>query len=122
MCAHRFTTYERTVSVRSVVKRSGSIEPFDPAKLRRGIESALADRPVPAGSVDAMVDAIEQAVAAHVGPFSTEDVGAMVLARLREVDEIAFLRFASVYKDFKEVEDFERELAQLEAAVEESTN
>jgi transcriptional repressor NrdR len=120
VCAHRFTTYERVTAILSVVKRSGQIEPFDAEKLRRGIESALADRPVPRGSVDAMVRSIEQAAGARVGPVSSEDVGALVLARLRDVDEMAFLRFASVYKDFKEIEDFEREMAQLEAGVEAS--
>lgn len=116
-CSHRFSTYERVVPALKVLKRSGRIEAFDPEKLRRGIESALADRPVSAGAVDRALDEIEAAVKAHPTPIPTEVLGTMVLERLRGLDEIASLRFASVYKDFRDVEDFERELAELEATL-----
>lgn len=100
-----------------VAKRSGEVEPFDPSKLRRGVESALADRPVPAGSVEALIDDIEAAVRSRPGPIPSDDLGKMVLLELRAIDEIASLRFASVYKDFRDVGDFERELAELEASL-----
>lgn len=116
-CAYRFSTYERPVAALMVLKRSGRTEPFDPDKLRRGISSALADRPVPVGAVDELVDSVEAVVRARSGPTSTEMLGTLVLERLRSLDEIASLRFASVYKDFRDVEDFERELAELEASL-----
>ncbi len=100
-----------------VVKRSGQSEPFDSAKLRRGVEAALADRPVLGGQVDALIDAVEGEIRARPGPVSSERLGFMVLERLRALDEIASLRFASVYKDFRDVGDFERELAELEASL-----
>lgn len=100
-----------------VAKRSGDVEPFDASKLRRGVESALADRPVPIGAVGSLVDDIETAVRARPGPVSSDDLGKMVLLQLRVLDEIASLRFASVYKDFNDVGDFERELAELEASL-----
>ncbi|MGF1665450.1 MAG: transcriptional regulator NrdR [Acidimicrobiia bacterium] len=116
-CAYRFSTYERAVPTLTVLKRSGRTEPFDPDKLRRGIESALADRPVPEGAVHALLVQIEVAVRSAAVPTPTEVLGRMVLERLRSLDEIASLRFASVYKDFRDVEDFERELAELEASL-----
>lgn len=116
-CAYRFSTYERAVATLMVLKRSGRTEPFDSDKLRRGIESALADRPVPEGAVDALLEQIEMAVRSASGPTAAEVLGRMVLERLRSLDEIASLRFASVYKDFRDVEDFERELAELEASL-----
>ncbi len=100
-----------------VLKRSGRTEPFDPDKLRRGIESALADRPVPEGAVETLLEQIENAVRTAPGPTATDVLGRMVLERLRSLDEIASLRFASVYKDFRDVEDFSRELAELEASL-----
>ena len=116
-CEHRFSTYERVVVSTVVRKRDGSTQPFDSVKLRRGVESALADRPVAPGAVDAMLEEIEAWARAQPGPVATEALGTHVLERLRSLDEIASLRFASVYKDFRDVGDFERELAELEASM-----
>jgi len=116
VCGHRFTTYERAVVVLTVRKRDGAIEDFDQRKIRRGVESALADRPVPADTIDRIVSRVE-AMAADEGPEITADaVGREVLAGLREADEVAYLRFASVYKEFQGARDFEREMAALEEA------
>lgn len=117
LCEHRFSTYERVVAALMVAKRTGRNEPFDPLKLRKGVEAALADRPVPARSVDALIDEIETEIRSQSGPVPSERLGIMVLERLRNLDEIASLRFASVYKDFRDVGDFERELAELEASL-----
>lgn len=114
---HRFSTYERFVATLMVLKRSGRTETFDADKLTRGIEAALADRPVAVGVIDRVVDEIEAAARRHAGPVPTDLLGRLVLERLRGIDEIASLRFASVYKDFREVEEFERELAELEASL-----
>ena len=116
-CEYRFSTYERIAVSLMVCKRSGGLEPFDPSKLRRGVESALADRPVPEGSVEALIDDIESAVRNRSAPIASDELGKMVLLELRALDEIASLRFASVYKDFRDVGDFERELAELEASL-----
>ncbi len=110
-CGHRFTTYERAESVLTVLKRDGRRQPFSAEKLRRGVAAALADRPVSAAEVDSLVDAIE-AEARSRGPQVESDVlGRMVLEHLKSLDEVAYLRFASVYKGFAAAEDFERELA-----------
>jgi len=114
VCGHRFTTYERLEPQLIVLKRSGRVEPFSPAKLASGISAALADRPVSGSDVESMVDEIEDAVA-EVGPqITSEDIGRLVLNQLRELDEVAYLRYASVYKDFQEAADFEKEMAQLD--------
>lgn len=116
-CAHcdrRFTTYERPSIAHMVRKRSGRLEPFDAQKLRRGVEQALADRPIPAGSVDHLVADIGELVAAHGEIITADELGHEVLVRLRQLDEVAYLRFASVYKEFTGARDFEREVAALE--------
>lgn len=114
VCGQRFTTFERAQIDLMVVKRDGHRQPFEPAKIRRGVESALADRPVPADAVDELVRSIEADVRAGPGAVRVEDIGLAVLAALRRIDEVAYLRFASVYKDFQGAQDFEREMATLE--------
>jgi transcriptional repressor NrdR len=114
-CARRFTTYERAAVAHLVRKRNGRLEAFDGHKLRHGVEQALADRPVPVGSVDRLVADISAFVGAKGGEVSADELGEEVLARLRDLDEVAYVRFASVYKDFQGASDFEREVASLEA-------
>ena len=99
----------------SVRKRRGVIEPFDARKLRRGLESALADRPVSEDAVETIVRHIEAEGRQAVQPLTTDDIGRLVLENLRDIDEVAYLRFASVYKEFQGAQDFEREMAALEA-------
>ncbi len=113
-CGSRFTTYERAEAVLLVRKRDGQIEPFQTAKVRRGFEFALADRPIAADALDGMVERVEHHARA-AGPVVDSDViGRAVLAELRAADEVAYVRFASVYKEFQGLSDFERELAGLE--------
>ncbi len=97
-----------------VRKRDGRLEEFDAAKLRRGVERALADRPTPEGSVDRLTTDILQSVADRGVEVSADELGHAVLDRLRVLDEVAYLRFASVYKEFTGASDFEREMAALE--------
>lgn len=113
-CGHRFTTYERGAPVLLVRKRDGRIEPFSPQKVQLGVEAALADRPVGAAALADLLEAIETAAAAYGGPMPSEQIGRLVLAGLRVLDEVAYLRFASVYKGFQDAEDFGREVAALE--------
>lgn len=116
VCGHRFTTYERLEPQLMVLKRSGRLEPFSPAKLASGISAALADRPVSGSDVEAVVDEIEDAVALAGPQVTSEEIGRLVLDHLRELDEVAYLRYASVYKEFQGAADFEKEMAELEAA------
>ncbi len=112
-CGDRFTTYERTESLLMVRKRSGRTEPFRTDKLRRGLENALADRPVGEGALDDLVDGIEADLRAIGTVVTSDEIGREVLSRLRALDEVAYLRFASVYKEFEGARDFEREMAAL---------
>jgi transcriptional repressor NrdR len=89
------------------------MQPFDPEKVRSGLESALADRPVPVDTVELLV-ARTEALFDSASSVTTEEIGRVVLEGLREVDEVAYLRFASVYKDFQGASDFEREMAAME--------
>ena len=113
-CGHRFTTYERAAVTITVVKRDGVLEPFDARKIRSGVESALADRPVPPDTIDRIVSRVEAMAAAGGSSISADEIGRVVLSGLREADEVAYLRFASVYKEFQGARDFEREMAALE--------
>lgn len=113
-CDNRFTTYERSVVPLVVRKRDGRFEPFQVEKIRAGFESALADRPVTAKKLEAMIADVEAAARSHGSQVDSDDIGRAVLAQLREVDQVAYLRFASVYKEFQGAQDFEREMAALE--------
>lgn len=99
-----------------VRKRSGRLEVFSPPKLASGISAALADRPVSGSDVEEVVDEIEEVVRAGGPQVSSEEIGRLVLDRLRDLDEVAYLRYASVYKEFQGAADFEKEMAELEAA------
>lgn len=114
-CSHRFTTYERIEELPlMVVKSSGGREPFDRRKVVSGIAAACKGRPVTSEQIDVMAEEIEE----HVRLIGTEvpssAIGVEVLDRLRAVDEVAYLRFASVYKGFDGAADFRRELVLLE--------
>lgn len=115
-CAQRFTTYERVEPQLMVRKRDGRLEQFSTAKLVAGISAALADRPVSGSSIRRLGEEVEASLRAGGSQVSSEDIGAEVLARLRALDEVAYLRFASVYKDFQDAADFEKEVAALESA------
>ena len=113
-CNERFTTYERVEPVLLVEKRSGRTEAFQVAKVRAGLEAALAGRPVSQARIDDLVDQVEAAARSRGPVVPSEALGTMVLERLRRLDEVAYVRFASVYKGFKAASDFETELADLE--------
>lgn len=115
-CGHRFTTYERLEPQLMVVKRSGGLEVFSPTKLASGISAALADRPVSGSDVERVVEEIDQTVRSAGPQVTSEDIGRLVLDYLRELDEVAYLRYASVYKEFQGAADFEKEMAELESA------
>ncbi len=114
-CGHRFTTFERPESPGiTVLKRSGAREPFDRAKLVAGVQAALKARPVGAGEAEALAAAVEDEMRQlPTGEVTSERVGRSVLEGLRELDPVAAVRFASVYKGFDDLSDFEREITLL---------
>lgn len=113
-CGQRFTTFERASVVVMVRKRDQSTQPYEPEKVRRGLASALADRPGSDESVEAIVLDIDRWARSGAGVVTSEEIGRRILDALRQVDEVAYLRFASVYKEFQGASDFEREVAALE--------
>jgi transcriptional repressor NrdR len=115
-CGHRFTTYERLEPQLMVRKRNGRLEAFSKAKLAVGISAALADRPVSGSSIERLAEEVEMSVRSHGSQVTSEEVGREVLSRLRSLDEVGYLRFASVYKEFQDAADFEKEVASLESA------
>jgi transcriptional repressor NrdR len=113
-CGRRFTTYERLEEVGLVVvKRDGHKEPFDRAKVAAGVTKAIKNRPVARDQVERLAAKVEETLRRQGPVVTSQEVGLETLAALRKVDDVAYLRFASVYKDFQEVTDFERELGLL---------
>lgn len=114
-CQQRFTTFERVENAPLLVaKRSGAKQPFDREKLIGGVRKACKNRPVAPEALERLADDIVETLRLEGrSVVSTADLGRDVLERLRDIDEVAYLRFASVYKDFKELDDFERELGLL---------
>lgn len=109
-CGHRFTTFERPTTV-VVVKRDGRRQPFDASKVRMGVEITMADRPVPQDAIDDLVGTVERAAYTSQGSIHADEIGRLVLDGLRDIDEVGYLRFASVYKEFQKASDFEKEAA-----------
>jgi transcriptional repressor NrdR len=114
-CGQRFTTYEKIEEIPIVVaKRDGSTELFHPEKLLRGLMRACTKRRVPADRLKEVVTDIERELREESAyQVTSERVGEMVLERLQKVDLVAYIRFASVYRQYESVEEFERELEQL---------
>ncbi len=111
-CSRRFTTVEETVL--AVTKRSGVSEPFSRDKVIRGVRRACQGRPVAEDQLAQLAQTVEEAVrASGVAEVPSHDVGLAILGPLRELDQVAYLRFASVYRSFDSVADFEREIALL---------
>jgi transcriptional repressor NrdR len=122
-CGRRFTTFERVDELGVVVcKRDGSREPYDREKVLTGLRKALANSPVTEGQVAGLADRVGERLRERGAEVSSQDVGLEVLAGLKAVDEVAYLRFASVYKDFQQVADFEREVSALTAKREPATD
>jgi transcriptional repressor NrdR len=114
-CGRRFTTFERLEEVPLMVrKRSGDLEPFDASKVAAGVSAACKSRPVDPGQIAELVGEVEDALRAHGREVDTDQVGLEVLTRLRVLDEVATVRFASVYKSFDTISDFEREIHLLQ--------
>ena len=107
-CSKRFTTYERVRgSVLWVVKKDGRREPFDREKVKRGVLRAIEKRPVSLDLVDDLVDQVErEMLRTEKEEDSSRMIGTAILRRLRKIDKVAWMRFASVYLEFEDLEDF----------------
>jgi transcriptional repressor NrdR len=113
-CGRRYTTFERIDEVPlMVIKRSGERQPFDRGKLVDGLRSATKNRPVSEDQLDQVAQEVEDELREAGSEPTSEEVGIAVLDRLRVVDEVAYVRFASVYKGFEGVDDFRREVGLL---------
>lgn len=113
-CRRRFTTFERLDEVPLlVVKRSGDREPFDRTKVITGLLAATKGRPVDVDQLEELASSVEEALRSDGTDVASNEVGLAVLERLRELDVVAAVRFASVYKEFDDLADFERELTEL---------
>ena len=114
-CAARFTTYERVEAARLlVVKRDGTRQEFDRDKLANGLRKALTRRPVPDGAAEAAADQIEAQLRSEgITEVPSSKVGQLAMAKLKMLDQIAYVRFASVYQSFEDLEDLKREVDSL---------
>ena len=120
VCQARFTTYEY-VEERplQVLKRSGAVEDFDRGKLLRSVKVACAKRPVSADEMDALLDDIEDGLSRQVGvEVPSVQLGAEVMERLRRIDRVAYVRFASVYRNFQDAGEFQEFVDEMTAAQE----
>lgn len=115
VCGRRFTTYERWEEAPLfVIKKDGRREPFARSKILSGLMKACEKRPIPTQQLQAMAESIEREVRNKADTeISSKEIGEMVMARLRELDGVAYVRFASVYREFRDVDSFMQELQRL---------
>ncbi|MBE5765167.1 MAG: transcriptional repressor NrdR [Clostridiales bacterium] len=114
-CGKRFTTYETIETTQIlVVKTNGTRQAFDVSKIKSGIIKACEKRPVPMSKIDEIIEGIQKSVYNSMEQeISSKRIGEMVMEKLLEVDEVAYVRFASVYRQFKDVSTFMKELEKL---------
>ena len=113
-CGKRFTTYERIEDMPLIVrKKSGRTELFDKSKILKGMAKACEKRPVSIDQLEDMVDQIERQLKNQYTEVSTADIGETIMKNLLQLDQVAYIRFASVYKDFSDIESFFKELEAL---------
>lgn len=116
-CSRRFTTVEEAIL--AVVKRSGVTEPFSREKVVTGVRRACQGRPVDEDALQQLAQKVEDSIRSNgAAEVPSHEVGLAILGPLRELDEVAYLRFASVYRSFSSIEDFEKEIAGLRKAIE----
>ena len=117
-CGKRFTTYEKVEeSIIMIVKKDGSREAFDRGKLMNGIIRACEKRPVPMATIEEMVDRIERGLNNLMQKEVKSDfIGELVMDELKKVDQVAYIRFASVYRQFTDVETFTKEIQKLQGS------
>lgn len=114
-CSRRFTTFERVETLDLlVVKKEGKREAFDRLKIRSGIIKACEKRPVSSPEIEKIIDEIESEIRKETGgEISSKKIGELVIKKLKKLDDVAYIRFASVYRQFADINDFEKELSKL---------
>ena len=114
-CGKRITTYERiSKSDFYVIKKDGRIEKFEREKLENGINRAFEKRPVPKEEIEKMINEIEEAIRKRgKKEVQSSIIGEVVMKKIKRLDNVAYIRFASVYRDFKDINDFKREIKEL---------
>lgn len=114
-CSRRFTTFERAETLDLlIIKKEGKREPFDRLKIRGGIIKACEKRPVSSEDIEKIIDEIESDIRKEaVGEISSKKIGELVVKKLKKLDDVAYIRFASVYRQFADINDFEKELSKL---------
>ncbi|MDX9917632.1 MAG: transcriptional regulator NrdR [Gudongella sp.] len=114
-CGRRFTTYEKIEELPvMIVKRDGNRQAYDRNKLMNGVIKACEKRPVPMASIEKMVDDIEKTIFNSLeNEITSVEIGELVMNRLKDIDEVAYVRFASVYRQFKDVNSFMEELKKI---------
>ena len=114
-CGKRFTTYERVEKIDlKVVKKDGRVEDYAREKIKKGVTKSVEKRPPTEEQVEELIDEVEQKLLNRQSKqISSSDIGQMVLTRLRKMDKIAYLRFASVFLEFENIEDFVKEIKEL---------
>ena len=115
LCKKRFTTYEKIeTSPILVIKKDNTREPFDKDKLKRGILNSCIKRPISSKIIDKLADEVENEVSLRDdSEIPSIEIGELVLKKLKKIDDIAYIRFASVYREFKEVESFNKEVERI---------
>ena len=114
-CEKRFTTYEKVELDLNVLKKDGRREKFSVEKLEKGIFKALEKRPLTSDQIDALVGEIEAKIyrVAKDKDIESNKIGEIIMDKLKKVDKVAYIRFASVYREFADLEDFKKELREL---------
>lgn len=114
-CKKRFTTHERLAEPDIyVIKKDGSREKFDPLKLKRGLDKAFEKRPVPKDKIEKIVYEIEEQIRKKkTNEIKSKIIGEMMMSKIKKLDKVAYVRFASVYRDFQDIKDFKEELRDL---------
>ncbi len=115
-CGKRFTTYERAEGVDiTVLKKDGRSEEFDREKLKKGVMKATWKRPVSVGQIEGLIDDVERVLRQKTTTeIRSWEIGNLVINRLKKLDHLAYLLFASVYRDFQDINDFKSEIEKLE--------
>lgn len=113
-CKKRFTTYERLETANIIInKKDGKRETYDREKLKRGMLKACEKRPITAEDIDKAIDKIEVNLVTSGNEIQSEKIGELVMKYLKKLDKVAYIRFASVYRDFTDIKTFEEELKKL---------
>ena len=114
-CARRFTTYERVEeALPVVVKADGRREPFDRNKIEKGLRHAATKRPVPVERLQALAEEVEREISElGVTEVESREIGERVLPKLRALDGVSYVRFASIYRDFRDIDEFAKELGEV---------